>query len=407
MRLRCQTKWLWSIAISFAMTSLAFATETIPVELNPAVVRKVQQKVTRPFNSGDMPLMVEGIGDLLASNSPELIASINAHLKKHDFGSLGELAANVWVEAIEQGNGEHLPKLSLTMAARILPLIDQRITQQLDAQKRHPLMQQPIQTPADFEAFEDGLWDLHVFSKQLENLFLVAQSCEKLLRPFARRLNTVDQDNSSRKLDFDALAKRISEQHKHVQENDAEVRYYRLENAANELSSSKDFETRIRAAFALQYDALILSEFFKNNPQPKNSNLQGEDIREEVEQLVKDGRTSGQDVIRKATLLNAGLHWWVRGRYGAGPLRHGLLKAINAHTSAARQFPLYMPEKPTAIDPFSTSAQQKSPRYERRHHYIWAVEYNTVTLGSSKSRRVEREVLGKTKNLKFKPNTFY
>ena len=83
--------------------------------------------------------------------------------------------------------------------------------------------------------------------------------------------------------------------------------------------------------------------------------------------------------------ISNGLHYWVRGRYGAGSLTGGLVKATNATDSISSMELLSMPK--LRDKPISSyhSEEETTPGYDRRHHYTWAAEY-----------RPARTVQGKT-----------
>ena len=365
-------------------------------KLTPALVRKVQETVIDPFEFGDPARLIAGVDDLLKSTSPKLLDGINRKLQEGGYPTLEDLAGDACIQAIEQGWANQLPALKWNLARVVLPNISNRISTLLSEQDRHPLMQNTIAVPESYEAYEAGLWDLHVFDKQLRNAMELSRIAHGMSKPFKQKFEELAASDSSVDVDFESLSTKIGQQQHKRAEREAEVRYYRIEDAAQTLAESKDFEQRIRAAFALEYDALALFEFFQSYGEGKTPikrvGLKAPELPTTIDNIVKQGRTDGADVIRKATLLNVGLHWWTRGRYGAGPLRNGLLKSPQALQSAAAQFPLYMPVKPSATDPdpqTSRSLAAKSPQYDRRHHYIWAIEYRpiqtSVSLQSSSS----------------------
>lgn len=373
-------------------------------KLTPALVRKVQETVIDPFEFGDPARLIAGIDDLLKSTSPKVLDGINRRLQEGGYPTLENLAGDACIQAIEQGWANQLPALKWNLAKAVLPNIGERISALLSEQDRHPLMQSTIVVPADYEAYESGLWDLHVYDKQLRNAGELSRIAQEMTRPFKQKFEDLAAEDDRVDVDFESLASKIEQQQRKRAEREAEVRYYRIEDAAQTLAESKDFEQRIRAAFALEYDALALFEFFQSFGEGKTpierTGLKDPELPLTIDNIVKQGRRDGADVIRKATLLNVGLHWWTRGRYGAGPLRNGLLKSPQALQSAAAQFPLYMPVKPAATDPdplASRSLAAKSPQYDRRHHYIWAIEYrpiqSSVSLqGSSTSDNQPRKI---------------
>ncbi|MCA9206279.1 MAG: hypothetical protein KDA59_24670, partial [Planctomycetales bacterium] len=84
-------------------------------------------------------------------------------------------------------------------------------------------------------------------------------------------------------------------------------------------------------------------------------------------------------------MFRQGLQWWLRGRYGRGPDGYGLLKSELALISPAAQMGIYLPnETPTPTDPANPS-KTAVPEVDRRHHYIWGMEYRRVQQVSSES----------------------
>ena len=70
----------------------------------------------------------------------------------------------------------------------------------------------------------------------------------------------------------------------------------------------------------------------------------------------------------KAALLQDGLQWWLRGRYGAGPEIMGLVKTQQAVRTPEGRLQLQMPEKLEAPDPFGKAPPTTLfPFYHRRH----------------------------------------
>lgn len=147
--------------------------------------------------------------------------------------------------------------------------------------------------------------------------------------------------------------------------------------AEDVLQDRLNFKERLHAAYALEDNGRSILEFLDKTPVEKIEfePLKKEDLREQVNQLLASGRERGKDVIEKALLLRTGTHWWLRGRYGSGPLNAGLLKAPEAVASPEAMVGLYMPKLPNKPISNYLSPDQVTPGYDRRHHYNWAVEH--------------------------------
>jgi len=174
----------------------------------------------------------------------------------------------------------------------------------------------------------------------------------------------------------------------------------RLAYADEVLTSSQDLEERFLAAFVLDLDGEQLAAqlqlpglFIKPDiaaaaaeqaaAMPDFSNAEQLRYAQEVREHLTHGRkVAGVDLLIKSRLLFTGLHWWFRGRYGAGSEGNGLLKDKLALTSPQAMFGLYVPkETPKPTDPTVYGLQ--SPQIDRRHHYLWQFETKRIATSFS------------------------
>jgi hypothetical protein len=99
------------------------------------------------------------------------------------------------------------------------------------------------------------------------------------------------------------------------------------------------------------------------------------DIANRVAADAKRASGLAGDLAPKARLLFEGIYWWSRGRYGLGSDVEGLAKSPAAMRSPEAQFTLQMPAAtPKPTDPAGRISAEPVPRFERRHHYLWAWE---------------------------------
>ena len=118
-----------------------------------------------------------------------------------------------------------------------------------------------------------------------------------------------------------------------------------------------------------------------------------------AEQSEKVGKTidharqmAGAELLQKSRWLFAGLHWWMRGRYGVGTAGQGLLKDPAALKSADVMFGLLMPINPPI--PNAPTSDQPVPLVDRRHHYLWQFETQKVTSGGSQGTNTSSSYSG-------------
>jgi len=145
---------------------------------------------------------------------------------------------------------------------------------------------------------------------------------------------------------------------------------------------------RFHAAYAWQRDAnqvQMALDARKRQKQPfQRAALNAADLAQRVAAESNGCRELAGDLTLKATWLFEGLHWWLRGRYGAGPDVWGLAKNQLALQSPQSMFPLLMPAVlPKPTDPTTAAARSANTYYERRHHNWWAWEDRRVQSSSS------------------------
>ena len=343
----------------------------------PGAIKKELEQVTLP--------------SMLSENHNQFFLSFQRILEKADVQTLDRIEdysqlltgrsirssfIDLKLRAIEQG----IPHESKgRQAGAILLLVDElaaRVENQLAELRAHQLMQDPLTLPESWRDRDSIFWDAHVFENRMLNALKLSQYGYSRAAEFVKKANQKKQaDEIKRVKVIETLPFETERLYKAMMEREAELRIEDLRNAVATLKNEKDFEQRLHAAFALQTDDENLSDFFRGREagsfdRPK---LNAPNLTAEITQLVKEGREAGADVIEKAMLLRMGAHWWLRGRYGAGPMAEGLLKAPNAMNSHEEMFGLYMPAKrPQAIGTYSEE-DGYAPGVDRRHYYSWYV----------------------------------
>ncbi len=366
-------------------------------QLDDVVIPALKTKQDRLFYNAASP-MVEKLDD-------EVLDLIETHVQAATNLSFKKKFVAQKVLAIEQGNEPAQQKMKRSVAKYFSSAIVERIEGELADLDAHAIMATPLELPDGWRDSELLFWHVHVFKNRLLNLNRVATYNESVAVPFIKRAKK--DDDQELLLAFqgaDQLVKKVADSYKRMLENEAELRIRELKKCEEALSSNTDFETRLNAAFAMESHKSNLLEFFANFDPAKSKRplLKDDGIVDEVKVLLANSMEYGQDVIEKARLLRVGAHFWLRGRYGAGPLAKGLLKAPAALKSEDAMFGLFMPkERPRPIASTSLPYEGTSPGYDRRHYYTWAVEYRprstslSTTFGTKKTTGTPGQVSAK------------
>ena len=367
----------------------------------PKTVSGQLDQIIATYQNDNLIRLVNQIAPLLKRMDTDRQAAADSYLQGKGIPKLGEMVVDARFRLQESHYRGALPKPSFREAMAVSKELHDRIRFAERAFASNRVSEKPLPRVDKLDDYELLIWDLHVLRNQFTNAVKYSRAAKQFLQPFARRIEKEKADFSDDQLkiaetDFTRLTERLNKRLNDINEIEAIFRIYRLEDASAVLSKSTVLRDQLAAAFALEFDMRILENFLTQNAN-RLETLSREDLRDpnlldSLRAMTNRVRKENADVIRKAELLYVGMHWWYRGRYGAGPLVRGLLKSPNATRSEEALFPLYMPIRlPRPADPYLES--RPALRYERRHHYNWAVEYRPV------QSRVSRhsQVTGQTK----------
>ena len=371
-----------------------------PKELSRVVVQKLENVVIPALQSGDEGRFMEAFMEIIQRAETDDFEAIENFGIEFGIPSLKKEFGSRFLNIVEQ---KTVPQNSSFQLSTVLYL-NQHFLDRVDGDLReldaHPVMNEPLELPADWNGNEKLFWEVHVFDNQLANLQQLTAYFVQLNKPFFERATkkketaTIDAIQPVGEVPDRLLAAMVK-----MNENQAELRLVELELAEKTMRESKDFEERLSAAFAMELDIGRLNEFFEKTPaatitRPK---LVNPNVKETIKSLIASARLNGKDVIEKALRLRIGAHWWLRGRYGASTEAFGLLKPIEAMRDESVMFGLYMPKQWPQPIGWRTDESDVSPGYDRRHYYTWAIEYRElitnmgeIVTGMSPSRTTRR-----------------
>ena len=265
--------------------------------------------------------------------------------------------------------------------------IKDRVREIEDNYRQHPVGKGEVSAPEKYDDYEKLFWDLHVHRNRLSNAIRWLQQIDALIQAREKRLVSIDASDETlgiTKYDFQKRIADFRETLHDLEEREAFLRIFRIHDTIDKDLPAISEKEKFTFAYFLEADVLFLESFFKqfDGIKFKRDDLNDESILTEVSEEALGIRQKYQDKIEKGKLLFLGLHWWFRGRYGAGPLAKGLLKAQGANGPGApinekELFPLAMPTAaPQPLDPYKN--EYRVPHYERRHHYTWQMQQEGI-----------------------------
>ena len=347
-------------------------------KLSRKTIQQLEETVLPAYEAGDIDGFLKALAPLIDKLDVAEYDALDAYGKTKNIESIRGTFARLVLESVEQGR--HLD-LDITKPDRALFLMTgmaDHINAELSEISSAPEMASQIDSPDEWVERERIYWNIHVTRNRFMNLERLAKYVGDLAKAqLNKRINYQDPNRKETLEKFAVLPQEVQTRFLKLLNNEAMMRLDEFLLAEDVLQHTLNFEERMYAAYALEDDGRTVLEFLEKTPagQIAFEPLKKEDLREQVNQLLASGRESGKDVIEKALLLRSGTHWWLRGRYGSGPLNAGLLKAPEAMDSPDAMVGLYMPKLPNKPISSYLSVDQVTPGYERRHYYVWAVEY--------------------------------
>lgn len=353
-------------------------------------------------------LNVLTVGSKLIAKVPEKhFDQVNSFLKGSGVPELGPLLVDARLELLKSNYQGRIPKPSPRELQLTIPAFQNEIDKSIASIESSDFMKTIDKPAQDFDAYEDMLWKAHVARNQLVNvghLLKNAHGYANEMKKGGRRRGKNNTKEQPTTLDsFVDLAKQMKALLQNVDERTIELRIGRLQYAINQLKSD-DKAQQIKAAWAIEIDGNLLSEWIEKVDADTNfvrDSLNRAGLIEELSGIVENGRElAGEDLLKKSRLFFTGLHWWFRGRYGAGPEGYGFLKRVSALRSSDDMFGLYMPsEKPIPTPP--NNSDYPIPEVDRRHHYIWMFEYRRLYTSRSQFTTNQRTATSRTKLSRF------
>jgi len=365
---------------------LMFGVSLTQAALSPRIETMLKSRIAPAYQRGDLGSSQRLLSNLIEKLSDDDLAIADEWLKQTKTPPLAELVLDARMADV-LANGNKLGKPSARETELAMPILHQRIAELTAEVKEMEFFADELPTFEAIQDYQDAFWELHVTENRLKNAdrlarygqtFVKQSRAKKKTRKKTSNTEAVDTEEVS--YDFAAHRADIKRLLRDLPEIKAELRIAAVTRATEIVRESKDFKERLRAAYVADFDGQLVVDFLRTHGQKgtkfKRQRLSDSNTLSAVLAAMRYARETSGDLVIKSRLLHLGMHWWMRGRYGEGPMGAGLLKSPMALASPMAQFPLYMPmTNPKPVDP---TTGYSVPKFDRRHHYIWTYEYRNI-----------------------------
>ena len=356
----------------------------------PRAVRVFCQKELLPAleSKAHRPLLAAA-ESLVMKQPPEMVAAVEQYCQNMGHGVLREKVADAIVQMINQRLPMNTQAWKPVFTEYVAEGLDNGIKLKLEDFDKHPIMQDPLTLPGEWNEADKLFWNIHVWENRFRDSDQIVRAALAMNESLLAHAKKIENDEQVPRIEERMMiGTRVRAKYDEMHEREAELRIKGLVKAEETLRENDDFESRLNAAFALELHGGELDLFFQNNKPGTLNREKLNDIETPTicKNLLKSGHKNGKDVIEKALLLRLGSYWWFRGRYGSSSLAQGLLKPEFAMTNKAAMNTLFMPqERPKAIGDVDSETGAISVGYDRRHYFTWAIERRDMYLEISKN----------------------
>lgn len=377
-----QTRSRWLGGIILACASLGWTSSPTWCQDDPLTPRTRGQleETIAAYQHRAPQSFIQFSQTLLNRTGKSGLEDVNRDLKRRGLPTVHEMIARVRIDATK--SRIPLPDVSWNEFHGMVPVVVDQISNAVQQFESHPLGHSRTPAPNSWEQYEQWIWDLHVLSNQFQVLSRVADSTENLKRRFARQItqqrDSWDEDVAS-KFDVDLEQQAIDLRNllQRLGEREARVRVLRVDDAYDRILNGRAFAEQFDAAFALAFDQQFFQEFFTTAKQEKrtfrNADLNDPALPGMLQDLIATAQARHPNLFEKAKLFHVASHWWLRGRYGQGPLANGLLKSEQAITDETARFALFMPMEMPDVEQLLGNQPADARPVIRRHEFIWSL----------------------------------
>ena len=394
-RTRRGRDWVWLsflMAYALTLTDVSFAQDKVP--LQKKTVRQVVELIVPAIKSQNQNAFLNASMPLFESLKPDELEAVDDLCREHGVTPASQWFTELVLSNYHQGIAPSRVTSDLNMAKVTLNGVLERLKEFEELSAEHFVMQDPLEVPADFQESEEFFWELHVLHNEFENAGRDLGFARVLVSMHEKNLRRKDEGKIYTE-QLSAIEERVQKMYEVIEERAADLRLERFETAHGTLtepSNKDDFELMLTSSMALEQDGQVLIGFLTDNNSIVSQSLTEPGLLERVNEMLVSGRDAAGDVATKANLFRNGLHYWVRGRFGAGPVIDGLVKAPGSTSSPQAMEALLMPKiRNKPISNF-LSEEESIPGHDRRHYVTWGAEYRGVSEKAGETKTISSGV---------------
>jgi hypothetical protein len=368
------------------LAALVAPPATVHAELSASQTSTIEQKLINAYRARNSKAVFQSVNRLISRADSQVIAEIEEYLQRQAHPSLGRMLLAARLANTQTGGRVLVPKPKPREALLTLAALREAIDAVMRDINASHVVSPDAGEKMGIAAFERAFHSIRESQQQAGFAAELAEYLPKLAliaQPIRARLN--GEKLAILDADHTAFAQECTELHRRTQEREIELSLQRLELAQQILSGQHHLKERLLAAHAIDYDGWLLTNLFEEWAEGTAEllmcdNLNDPQLPEHTANLIEQGRAAAGELMGKSRLFFAAIHWWLRGRYGSGPMFHGLVKYPQATQSKAVRNAIAMPDR---LPP--NEMQGRVPYPQRRHHYTWCWEERTLQVERTSS----------------------
>lgn len=379
-RLTCSFRWSQAALVAMFITA-GLATAQDADELASTPLGRQLQAAMRALEASRMDELHRTLQPVLESATRAQRESADRYLKDHGIEeTVSELVGAARVELVLQDRAPQATRIGPRELPAALVALSDRLAQLKKPVERE--LSVAFRTDMPQELSDEKMRDLPALLAQAELAGRVAEHLEAVSRR-ARPAERKDLDDDVRAIverNHKAARAELARLEAELVERIVELALVRMNDMMHLMrSETTKYADRFAAARRIESSAATLNSYWNRFVKLKERTVSSgspKELEARWRQQESEYRQLSGDLSRKAYYFEEGKRWWLRGRWGVGPLDRGLAKAYPTNVRRPDRFLLYYPLRlpnpiPRPPDPLT---DPRNYPVARRHMDFWRVE---------------------------------
>ncbi|MEM8734493.1 MAG: hypothetical protein AAGG44_09745, partial [Planctomycetota bacterium] len=275
---------------------------------------------------------------------------------------------------------------TLVLSPRIESMCQAALTDARDCGRRLSA----LSWQAGFREYEESQESQRIQCQRVQTAIQLAAFANTLPRR-SKKVKEAIASGVLSKIDFEQVTSELTSALNELYQAEVDLRVNRCAKVSHVLVDSSAPKDKLLATVALISDAVFFHDYLPKDLLPEkikrstNGRLDRSRAllvdRSVLETLPRAFENVDERDLWLAFHFDAGLRWWLRGRFGSGPLGGGLLKDPRAKGSKSVLIQLDMPISFPDLAQGPADQDSLSSFCERRHHYQWQWENRRIAIG--------------------------